>query len=222
VIGYLEQLERDLVEAIDRREPHGTTQRVIRRGRPRMRTVAIALAALLAGVAIGIAIHAARDQGREIPAEPPKPTIAPTPTPPPNAGSPAHLRFVGELVADGTRAWRGVAAGVGVRAGKLTISGPVEFRNRAEHVIRFEWVIPGGSIAGCISNTMYRRPGGRWVWDGVGHITAATGRLARWRRTFAGIAGRTYVSDMGHARIIIGGGEGMTPKEVRRSGAFDC
>ena len=202
MIGYLEQLERDLVEAIDRRE---ATLPLVR-PRRRLRMSLVVAAALVVGIGIGIAIHRfASENQREIPAVPPRPTAIPTPPPLRDAvGTPGTLGFRGDFVRfpDGT--WRGVAAGTGIRSGTLIIRGRIELRNLAKHVIRWRWVTPRGTVSGCIVNTMYRRPGGRWVWDGLGHVTTATGTLARWRGTAVGFGGRTYVDDLEHARLTAG------------------
>ena len=54
-----------------------------------------------------------------------------------------------------------------------------------------------------IVNSIYRRPHGRWVWDGTGRITGATGDLRRYGGYAAAIAGRTPLSRPDTARIIL-------------------
>jgi hypothetical protein len=220
VIGYLEQLERDLVEAIDRREAGAPAPRPRRPLRP----VLVAAVALLIGIGIGLGVHLlGRQDGREIPALPPKPTVAPTPPPLPGRGGVNDFQLRGNFVQFPDGSWRGVAAGTAIRAAPFRITGRVEFRDRAAHIIQWSWTTPDGRIAGCVTNTTYRRPGKRWVWDGTGNVKSATGRFARWRGIPVGFGGRTYVDDRSHAYLALDDLRPITkPGEPRRRGAFDC
>jgi hypothetical protein len=71
------------------------------------------------------------------------------------------------------------------------------------HTVRFTWTSPSGTIAGAVRNTIYRRPHGRFVWDGPGRVSAATGALGRYRGRQVGIAGSTPTSSPDRARIIV-------------------
>jgi hypothetical protein len=211
MIDYLEQLERDLVEAIDERASRRRSRLVRRRLVP---LVGIAVAVLVA-VALGVPRLA---DDREV-ATPPTPTAAPTATPVPLGRS---LRLAGTLARVGVRRWEGEATGPGGPA-TLTITGTVDLsRNRCcgsperagswtRHTIRFNWTTPTGSVAGCIDNRIYRRPHGRWVWDGLGSVTTATGGLSRYRAYGASIAGRTPTSSPDSVRIIIGAAADPAP-----------
>jgi hypothetical protein len=116
------------------------------------------------------------------------------------------LRVVGNVTRTAAQVWTGPASGPG-GAGTLTITGVVELGG--SHDIHFLWVNPQGSIEGCIRNSVIRRPHGRWVWDGIGPITRATGGLRRFRGYGAGVAGRTPVSAPRTARIILGAEKGL-------------
>jgi len=76
----------------------------------------------------------------------------------------------------------------------------------SSHTIVFTWATAGGSISGCVANTIYRRPHGRLVWDGGGRVTSATGTLRRYRPRGMGIAGDTRTSTPDQVRIILASG----------------
>ena len=94
------------------------------------------------------------------------------------------------------------AAGTGV----LTLTGivnltpptccsePGKIPADATHVLTFRWTSPAGDLQGCVTNTIYRRPQGRWVWDGPGHVTGATGAMRRFRGRKIAIGGFAHVS----------------------------
>jgi hypothetical protein len=201
VIRYLEQLEHDLVCAIE--QPSPARRRL---PRPRPQFLAVAAAVVLAIVVVhAIARHERVDERSVEPA----PTASATPLP---AGTP--LRLVVGLDRSGPQEWTGSGRGPG-GGGTLTITGIVDLSRRTccgtpqvpssftRNVIRFRWVSALGSVKGCIMNSIYRRPHGRWIWDGTGRITRATGQLRRYGGHGAGIAGRTPLSRPGTARIIL-------------------
>jgi hypothetical protein len=212
--SYLEQLEQDLVEAIERRRAPRT---LLRRGLRLWPFAAAAAAALL--IALVVAGH---ETGREE-AVHPTPTAAPRPTPT-TPGARFELR--GRLTRVAAGAWRGEATGPG-GPGTLTITGTVDLsRTRccgspqrpgsfSEHVVRFSWLTTIGKVEGCINNGIYRRPHGRWVWDGVGHVTTATGQLSRYRDRGATIAGRTLLTSPDAADIHIAAGNDPPPERCR-------
>jgi hypothetical protein len=220
MIDYLEQLERDLVEAIDRREAGAAAPRRPRRRRPRLRPiVAVLAAALLLGTVVLVVARRASEQDKDI-AVRPKPTMTPGGTPhPPTRG----FKLIGDLKRVGADAWQGQADGPGGPA-TLTIIGTVDLsRERCcgsperpgsftKHVIRFTWVTPLGELEGCINNAIFRRPRGRWVWDGVGRVRRATGGLSRYRGFGAAIAGRTPTTSLGTAHIGIAVGTDPPPQ----------
>jgi hypothetical protein len=220
MIGYLEQLERDLVEAIDQRAAARAERRRLPR-RPLRRpdwalVAAVAVAVLV--LAIVIAVVRPGSGGHHAGQRPPPPTKKvhhrPAPIPP---GTP--LRLVGLLTRVDRTTWRGQARGPG-GPGTLTITGIVDIAGAkfcgtarcpsssiTRHRVRFRWTSPEGTVEGCLANSVLRRPHGRWVWDGAGRFTRATGALARYRRLGVGVAGETRTSTPGRARIILGAGE---------------
>jgi hypothetical protein len=214
MIGYLEQLERDLVEAIDRRETGAPAPRRTRR--PRLRPI---LAVLAAALILGTVVVVARRAAEQEVAVRPKPTMTPEATPQPPA---RDFKLVGDLRRIGADAWQGRADGPGGPA-TLTIIGTVDLsRERCcgsperpgsytKHIVRFTWVTQVGELDGCINNAIFRRPHGRWVWDGTGTVRTATGRLSRYRGLGAGIAGRTPTTNPDTAHISIGGGTDPPP-----------
>jgi hypothetical protein len=147
-----------------------------------------------------------------------KPPRPPAPIPP---NTP--MRLIGVVTRVDGATWRGAAQcrpRGGGRMGMLTITGQVDLAARpccdtprrpapdAAHTIVFTWTTPGGSVSGCIANTASRRPHGHFVWDGLGHITRATGVLARYRGLGAAIAGSTPVSAPNTATINLGADDG--------------
>ena len=221
MIDYLEQLERDLVEAIDRREAGAPAPGRTRRLGPRLRPiVAVLAAALMLGTVVVVARRATE---RDV-AVRPTPTATPTMTPgvalpPPRQG----FKLVGELRRIGADAWQGQADGPGGPE-TLTIIGTVDLSREhccgsperpgsfTKHVVRFTWVTPLGELEGCMNNAMYRRPHARWVWDGTGTVRRATGRLSRYRGLGAAIAGRTPTTSPDTAHIAIGVGTDPGPE----------
>ena len=221
MIGYLEQLERDLVEAIDRSEAMPARGRRLRRLRPRpdwRRAVAGVAAALLVIALVVAVIRLDVGLPRAGPAPPPAQRSHPKPAPIP-PGTP--LRLVGDITRVDESTWRGQARGPG-GAGTLTLTGTVNLKARPccdtlrspalSHTIGFTWTTPRGTVSGCIANTILRRPHGRFVWDGLGQVRTATGALARYRGWAMSIAGETPASSPDETRVTIGGnGREPTP-----------
>jgi len=201
VIAYLEQLERDLVEAIERRQAAGSVpRRRIRRRRPRLSVVLAAALVLLAfGVAIVANLHRA-----PTPVAPP-PFVHPRPSPIPRG---TELRVRGTLIRRAATSWSGVATGPGgagtlTGTGNLTLTGAVRFTNGAHHIVAFRWTSPRGVLGGCWDMTMVRRPHGRWVWDGPGHVSIGTGQLRRYQGRKLDIAGGSKSPATDRVRILI-------------------
>lgn len=206
MIDYLERLERDLVEAIDRGP-------ATRRRAPRLRLdLVAAAAAVAAAIALVIALGSGREDERAV-TRPATPTVA-NPRPLPKG---TQFRLVGAVKRVGPTAWSGPARGPG-GGGTLTVTGEVDLSPRpccdtprslgpgAGRVLQFRWTTASGVLAGCVVNTISRRPHARFVWDGVGVVTSATGRLARYRGRAIGIAGVTNIALTSRARIILSGG----------------
>jgi hypothetical protein len=211
MIDFLDQLERDLVEAIDRR--HGAA------ARRRRRTPRIDVVAAAAAIAVAIAFVVVLGSRPETPGAPVKHRT--TPTPPPGKVKPipkgTGVRTVGALARTRATVWSGPARGPG-GSGTMTVTGRVEIVRRAccdtprtlgaraAHVIRVRWVTAGGEFTGCINNTISRRPHGRFVWDGTGRMTTATGVFARFRGRGIGLAGVTSTALTSRARVIVATG----------------
>jgi hypothetical protein len=207
MIGYLEQLERDLVEAVDRRE----TARA--RRWPRRPTWMPLVTAVVAVLVIAVVVAVARPGSTEEHAVGPPPVgkkeQQPSLIPP---GTP--LRLVGEVTRIDPTTWRGQARGPG-GVGTLTITGTVNLTARpccdtpqrrapdTSHTIHWTWTGASGTVRGRVRNTVYRRPHGRFVWDGLGRVTSAAGALRRYRGRELGIAGETRTSTPDRARIIL-------------------
>jgi hypothetical protein len=97
--------------------------------------------------------------------------------------------------------WRGEASGPG-GSRTLTVTGRLQFSLHCCNVplhlppgprstLRFRWITSQGTLAGRLDNRILRRPHGRWVWDGPGRVTSATGALGRYRHRSVGSAGET-------------------------------
>lgn len=202
MIEYLDQLEQDLVEAIQRRQAAGSPlrRRRIRAPRPRLGLV---LATALALVALGLAIAANLRESPE-PVAPPTPVHrGPAPIP---AGT--ELRVRGTLPRLSVTSWSGAATGPGgggtlTATGTLTLTGAVNFANGARHTVAFRWTSPYGELDGCWDATIVRRPHGRWVWDGPGHVTTATNQLRGYKGRRLDIAGLTPTTATDHVRVLI-------------------
>jgi hypothetical protein len=213
VIRYLEQLERDLVEAVDRRNAGARSSRW--RGRPRRRpdwSLVVTAAVVLVAIAVVFGISRVRQGEEHAVAPPPVRKEHPAPIPPHTP-----LRLVGNVTRVDPTTWRGQARGPG-GVGTLTISGTVNLTARpccdtprshapnSTHTIAFTWTSAGGTLRGCVANTIYRRPQGRFVWDGIGRVTSATGTLRRYRGRSVSIAGETRTTAPDRARIILDAG----------------
>jgi hypothetical protein len=217
VITYLDQLERDLVAAIDRREVGRSAGRAWRRRAPAVRLDLAAVAAI-AVIALGLAtvalLRPATNDQRAVQVPAPAPT---TPSPPTVIGPRTPLRLVGALTQTSATTWSGDARGPG-GSGTMTLSGTVHLTpagccttprtapRDARHVVFFRWAASYGTLRGCVDTTIYRRPHGRWVWDGGrGRVTDATGALRRYAGRGMGIAAETKTSAPDQARIILSG-----------------
>lgn len=218
--GFLDRLEHDLVEAIDRHEAADARGRYTRRWRsPRWTPVLVAAAAIAVFVAVVVAVRSSVHEKPAVVSPPAQNTPRPAAPIPPNT----PLRLVGVVTRTDATTWRGAAQfrpRGGGRTGTLTIMGQVDLAARpccdtprrpaadATHTIVFTWTMPGGTVSGCIVNTTSRRPHGRFVWDGIGHITRATGVLAGYRGRGAAIAGSTPVSAPNAATVNLGSDKG--------------
>jgi len=218
MIEYLERLERDLVEAIDRREAAPRRRRLAGVSAPRLRlsgALPVVAAVLAVAAVISFVAVVGRNSTRHHVVKPPVAKHGhekAIPLPPPHTS----FRIVGIVHRVNGTTWRGDARGLG-GVGALTLTGTTAFRGiccqtspisggPSAHVLTFTWSTPNATVSGCVRNTINRRPHGRWVWDGVGQITRATGVLSRYRGRAVGIAGNTPVSSLGEAQIIIGTG----------------
>jgi hypothetical protein len=201
MIDFLDQLERDLVDAIDRRE----RTRWPRRRRLRLELVA-AVAAVGLAIALVLALGSQRQKEQPV-THPTTPTVTnPSPLP---KGIPLRIR--GAVRRVGTERWQGTVPGPG-GAGVLTLVGRVDLRARAccegfhrynTHVLRFRWTSARGSISGCVVNTTYRRPHARFVWDGPGRIISASPAYARYRGREIGLGGASDVRLTDRALILL-------------------
>jgi hypothetical protein len=225
VIPYLEQLEHDLVEAIDRREVLGRRETgrlaVAARSATRLlypRPAWLVVAALAVVIAAGAALL--QTGSREEPAvKPPTPAPNPVDEPPaPIKNVTSKLRISGTLSFDGST-WSGPARGPGGASGILMLTDaphiPDDPNDPLPHFnqLLFHWDAPNGTLRGCIDVTILRRPYGRWVWDGPGSITSATGALKKYLGGEASLAGRSMVSTPEKAYIGLGnGGNGGRPR----------
>jgi hypothetical protein len=188
MIDFLEQLERDLVQAIDRRE------RAPARRRRRVRVELVA-AAVAVAIAIALVVALSSQPEKEQPVTHPTTPTVTNPAPVPKG---TRLRIRGTVRKVGPSTWSGRVPGPGGGAGTLTLSGPVALQPRPccegflqanTHVLQFRWTSPRGTIGGCVVNTIYRRPHARFVWDGPGRVKEATGAFARYRGREIGLGG---------------------------------
>jgi hypothetical protein len=218
VIAYLEQLEQDLVEAIERSEATGerdASRRLTRAAHSAARSLTprpawLVIAALALIIVAGAAlVHSGSRNERAVQ---PQPSPSVPAVPPGTITVFPDLRIFGDLIRIDAGTWRGAAQGPG-GTGTLTLTGapriPADPNNDPPPVfnrMRFRWDSPNGTLTGCSDATIYRRPHGRWVWDGTGTITTATGVLGKFRGGEASLAGRTLVSAPGKAYISLGSG----------------
>jgi hypothetical protein len=178
VIDYLEQLERDLVDAVDRRQPAHARGRRLRRPRPGWRPVATAAAALVAIALVVALVDIGPDEER---------TVAPPP-------GPIVMQLDGTLTRIDPTTWQTSARGAD-GTGTLTITATdVRTALTAGRGIPFLWTTAGGSISGCVTGASERRRAGRVVWSAHGRVTAASGTLGRYRGREVRLAGNTRIS----------------------------
>jgi hypothetical protein len=198
MIDYLEQLERDLVEAVDRRDTAPATRRPwrARRWRGRDWAPAVTTAVALLVIALALALVEQTASPPDVEQGQPRPVIP--------------LRLTQDLTRIDPGTLRARARGPG-GVGTLTIgAGPsVIVSPCCEKPPRpapgasrmpFAWTSTRGSLGGCIENTISRTADGRLVLYGFGRITAATGALRRYRGLDLRIAGAVQPSLLDHAR----------------------
>jgi hypothetical protein len=207
MIDCLEQLERDLVEAIDRRDAAPATRRHRRpqgwRGRDWTPAVTTAVALLV--IALGVALVEQTASPPDVEQGQPRPVIT--------------LRLTEDLTRIDPTTLFAHARGPGA-VGRLTIgAGPSVIvrpnREKPPHPapgasrVPFAWTSTRGSLGGCIENTISRTADGRFVLDGLARITAATGALRRYRGLDLHIAGAVQPSVRDPVRVQ--GRERMPP-----------
>jgi hypothetical protein len=208
MIDYLAQLERDLAEAIDRRERVPAARRL-----PHLRPDLVAAVAAIALALALVMVLGSRDEPTPQPVRQPTTPAITNPKPIPKG---ARLRISGGLRRTGPATWSGPARGPG-GGGTLMLTGETDLSPRPccdtprsigrkdAHVLQFRWRTPQGVLGGCVVNTVLRRPYGRFVWDGPGLVTIATGGFARFRGRAIALAGATNLALTTRARIILGG-----------------
>jgi len=99
--------------------------------------------------------------------------------------------------------WRGAASSPQLGNGQLTLTGPVTFlptenADPKPGALRFHVTFGRGWVRGCISNSVFLRPGNRQVWDGPGRITSTSSSLRRYRDVHVHDGGLTPGSDLDH------------------------
>jgi hypothetical protein len=188
VIDYLEQLERDLVDAVDRR----ATQRRAPRPRRLASGPAWAIALALLAVVVATALVArGTERERTLPAQP---------------GAPVTLRLAGDLTRLDASTWSARARGPG-GIGRLTLTaGPGLVTPHPRTLVPYTWTIAGGSLSGCIAPAIHRSPDGRIELNSLAPITEADGALRRFRGGTVRIAGRARTASTGAPRLPLGSG----------------
>jgi hypothetical protein len=198
MIDYLEQLERDLVDAIDRRDAAPARRRSRRPAwRGRDWAPAVTTAILLLVIAGAVALVERTTSPPEVEQGQPRPMVtlqltealAPIE---PDVTLRARARGpggVGTLTIEPTR--------------RLVVQPCCEKPARPAPVAArtpFSWTSARGSLSGCIANTVSRTPDGRYLWDGVARITSATGALRAYRGFDLNVAGEVQPSALRPAR----------------------
>jgi hypothetical protein len=94
--------------------------------------------------------------------------------------------------------WRGTVVSPQLGSGSLTLVGSVTFRSDttpSRSRLRFRATFKSGFLSGCLYNTVLLRPGGRWVWDGPGQVSATSRSLSRYRGLLVHDGGATPDDD---------------------------
>jgi hypothetical protein len=191
MIDYLERLERDLVDAIERRDAAPARRRHRRpawRGRDWAPVVTTAVVLLV--IAGAVALVERTTSPPELEQGGPRPTVT--------------LQLTEPLATSDHTTLRARARGPG-GIGTLTIKPSPELTVRSccekpkrpappAGRIPFTWTSARGSLSGCIANTVSRTPDGHYLWDGVARITSATGALREYRGFDLGVAGEVRPS----------------------------
>jgi hypothetical protein len=182
MIEYLEQLERDLVEAVERYEP-GLARRPGRRPRPPRWTLALG-AVVVIGALIALVGLAARVRDEERAVAPPSPP------------APVAVELAGDLVRLDAATW---SARVRVRGGTGTLLINAGAQLMARTPRPFAVTTAGGSLAGCVVPAIHRTGDGAVTWDTLAPVSEATGTLRPHRGGYLRITGRTRVAGAGSA-----------------------
>ena len=125
----------------------------------------------------------------------------------------ATLSFSGDFVRTGPTHWDGRGTAKDLGPGRMTIDGRVVLGHLTRSRVTFTLRVSRGILHGCSITTIWRRPRGRYVWDGPGQITATASRLRRYLALSGGVGGVTFT----YARDRMHGGFGSYPgPHVRR------
>jgi hypothetical protein len=127
----------------------------------------------------------------------------------------ATLSFSGDFVKTGPAHWEGRGTAKDLGPGRMTIDGRVVLGHLTRSRITFTLRVSRGIMHGCSITTIWRRPRGRYVWDGPGQITATSPRLHEYLALSGGIGGVTYT----YARDRMHGGFGSHPGPHHRRGS---
>lgn len=188
MIDYLEQLERDLIDAVDRRAAH---RRPDRRRRWRLPgwTPGLAMAAALVVIVVVVVVAlAARRTDTERAVAP----VAPS--------SPVTLTLAGDLMRLDATTWSVRGRGPG-GVGTLVFNGDADLiAPHGRKLSSFTWTTAGGSLAGCITPAIHRLNDGRVAWDSLAPISDANGTLRRYRGRYVRITGQTHPSTSQQSR----------------------
>jgi hypothetical protein len=138
------------------------------------------------------------------------------------------LKLRGEVSRVDARTWRGQVRGPGGAVGDLVITGALRFSAHCcqfpartpETTLRYRWTTASGSLSRCVQARVMRRPHGRWVWDGPGRATAATGSLRGYAGRQGAFGGHTSVAAPDRTLIVIeawppGGSDNRSPANCR-------
>jgi hypothetical protein len=120
-----------------------------------------------------------KNLGRRCP--PPAAALVPTGAEDVNRRTGVELDVGGNLTKTGATTWTGNVISKQLGRGRLTVDGPVVFRSpRTRSRLTFEAHFAKGDLRGCGIVDNYRRPHGRYVWDGPGQITRTSPALRKY------------------------------------------